>query len=333
MAGRKKRRSTHRPPSRSRNESLVFISHDSGDAELAKDFAELLAGATGGTLKSFCSSDTTGRGGIQFGDEWYRTLIERLGQATDVVVLLTPQSVGRPWVLFEAGLAKGAAKANVFGVAVNLPLSQAIKGPFAQFQNCAGDEEPLTDLVMQLISRNLGGQPRKNAVRREVHEFCEAIKRRVRAGAARVPPAPDQDVNARLFEEVKLLARDLRGNRNLQVVGPRFFKEFPLVSGSRFHPLGWLMFIGALRDELPWLYEIGLDLYRALSAGDRAGIQTTRETVLRSVQQGLRNPWVRSVIAEEDRERAMRYFYVADLVDIYLGQLGPKRGKAKGKTG
>jgi hypothetical protein len=44
---------------------LVFISHDSRDAELAMAFENLLTDASGGNLKSFRSSDKTGKAGME----------------------------------------------------------------------------------------------------------------------------------------------------------------------------------------------------------------------------------------------------------------------------
>jgi hypothetical protein len=85
---------------------LIFISHDSRDAELAEAFSGLLKSVSAGMLKSFRSSDKKGTEGIEFGDEWYKRLMERLDKASDVVCLLTERSLGRPWLLFEAGAAK-----------------------------------------------------------------------------------------------------------------------------------------------------------------------------------------------------------------------------------
>lgn len=73
--------------------TLVFISHDSRDADLAESFANLLSDVSGGTLKSFRSSDKKGTSGIEFGTEWYSAIMSQLGDATDVVALLTQHSV------------------------------------------------------------------------------------------------------------------------------------------------------------------------------------------------------------------------------------------------
>lgn len=66
---------------------LVFISHDGRDAELAEEFSKLLRNASAGMLKSFRSSDRLGTEGIQYGDEWYKRLMEKLDKACDVVCL------------------------------------------------------------------------------------------------------------------------------------------------------------------------------------------------------------------------------------------------------
>lgn len=58
------------PPERSK--ALVFVSHDNRDADLAEAFGNLLADVSGGTLKSFRSTDKRENAGIGFGVEWYR---------------------------------------------------------------------------------------------------------------------------------------------------------------------------------------------------------------------------------------------------------------------
>src|SRR5437016_12802214 len=85
--------------------SLVFISHDSRDADLAEAFSKLLSSVSAGVLKSFRSSDRKGSQGIEYGVEWYPELMSRLESASDVVCLLTQRSLDRPWLVCEAGVA------------------------------------------------------------------------------------------------------------------------------------------------------------------------------------------------------------------------------------
>src|SRR5579862_6034940 len=76
---------------------LIFISHDHRDAQLAEAFGNLLGDASGGFLKSFRSSDRKGGAGIEFGAEWYTEIMGKINDATDVVAILTPRSIDRPW--------------------------------------------------------------------------------------------------------------------------------------------------------------------------------------------------------------------------------------------
>lgn len=198
----------------SRAKPLVFISHDTRDADIAEAFANLLQDASGGVLRSFRSSDRKGTSGIEFGAEWYTAIMDRLKDASDVVALLTEQSLGRPWLLYEAGVAKGRLDTVVFGIAVGVPLSRAGIGPFAQFQNSADDEDSLTKLVLQLIRRNPDAEPREEAVRRQVVAFrtsaAQILKKRPK-DAATTDATPDLNASAvaKLFEEVKVMFRQL----------------------------------------------------------------------------------------------------------------------------
>ncbi len=141
------------------NNSLVFISHDTRDAKLAEAFSNLLKSVSAGVLKSFRTSDRKGTQGIEYGVEWYPEIIKNIQKASDVVCLLTQRSVDRPWILFEAGMAKGKLDTPILGVALGIPLGDVSTGPFAQFQNCSDDEDSLTKLVFQLVDRIPNSEP------------------------------------------------------------------------------------------------------------------------------------------------------------------------------
>src|SRR3982750_4681091 len=107
-------------------QSLVFISHDTRDAEIAEAFSKLLSSVSAGALKSFRSSDKKGTQGIEYGQEWYPAIMDKIDEASDVVCLLTRHSVDRPWILYEAGVAKGKLDKKVIGIALGIPFSSAI---------------------------------------------------------------------------------------------------------------------------------------------------------------------------------------------------------------
>lgn len=132
---------------------LVFISHDTRDADLAEAFGKLLKSVSAGMIKTFRSSDKKAGDGIDFGEEWYKRLMSQLQATSDVVCLFTERSLDRPWILFEAGVAKGKLDTPVVGVALGVPLNRVSAGPFYQFQNMYDSEEDLTKLVHQLAQR------------------------------------------------------------------------------------------------------------------------------------------------------------------------------------
>src|SRR6202008_871617 len=86
---------------------LIFISHDSRDFAVAEAFSKLLSSVTAGMLKTFRSSDKKGSQGFEYGVEWFPELMKTIDSACDVVCLLTENSLERPWILYEAGVAKG----------------------------------------------------------------------------------------------------------------------------------------------------------------------------------------------------------------------------------
>lgn len=273
-------------PALARARSLVFISHDTRDAALAELFANLLTDVSAGTLKSFRSSDKKGVSGIEFGSEWYGTIMSQLGNATDVVALLTPHSLDRPWILYEAGVAKGKLDTVVFGIALGVGLEKVSTGPFGQFQNCGDDEDSLTKLVMQLLGRNPDASPREEAVRMQVQLFRAKVEEHLATASS---PEADSDSEeesiAKLFEEVKAMVREMPERvesrirhapsssplRRLSRRSPMMVEE--ILFSSRFHggreslAGSWLMFISLLRDDIPWLYEVGLEIYRQHKAG------------------------------------------------------------------
>jgi hypothetical protein len=154
---------------------LIFISHDTRDAEIAEAFCRLLSNVSVGMLKTFRSSDKKGTQGLEFGVEWYPELMKRLESARDVVCLLTEQSLGRPWILYEAGVAKGKLGIPVYGLALGIPLAKASVGPFAQFQNCDDDVDSIAKLVIQLVGRLPNAEPDRDIIMAQVRSFKARI--------------------------------------------------------------------------------------------------------------------------------------------------------------
>lgn len=335
-------------PALPRARASVFVSHDSRDADLAEAFGNLLMDASGGMLKSFRSSDRKGTAGIEFGAEWYSAIMTSLKDATDVVALLTQHSVNRPWLLYEAGVAKGKLDTTVFGVAIGIPLEQASTGPFAQFQNCGDDEDSLTKLVLQLIRRNPEAAPREEAVRLQVRAFRDSmsgiLKSRGKPSSTPDQTKVDETAVVKLFEEVKIMFGTLpekleeKFRASVRPKGllrrgfhPMMFDELLFRPEIRDTPggtaAGWLLLMSALRDDMPWLYEVGMEAYRALCSEDPGQIETARNKLRTVLDVSMQSRGMRHLLGE-DVESHMLLRHLPDMLDHYLQEI-PKRRRGR----
>jgi hypothetical protein len=307
---------------------LVFISHDTRDATLAEMFGNLLTDASGGIVKSFRSSDKKGTTGIQFGAEWYTTIMAKIGDASDVVALLTHHSIDRPWILYEAGVAKGKLNTTVFGLAVGIPLDKASGGPFAQFQNSGDDEDSLTKLVLQLIQKNPDASPREEAVRRQVKAFRESIQAEIK-NSAKTKPETQEEMNetavAKMFEEVKVMFGELpeRMRHYLRkgvlpnVRRPRIDQEMAegLLLRERPNPMQWLIFIVVFRETLPWIYDLGMEFYRAMMSQKTLEIRRAQRN-LQELMGYLENSPLISFLTESGHFNREEYHNIRSLFGL-----------------
>ncbi|MGZ9930636.1 hypothetical protein ACXNSR_12140 [Streptomyces sp. NC-S4] len=292
----------------SSNQPLIFVSHDSRDAKLAEAFSKLLSNVSAGMLKSFRSSDNKGPQGLEYGSDWYPEIVKRITAASDVVCLLTNRSINRPWILYEAGLAKGKLNAPVHCLALGVPLNKASAGPFAQFQNCGDDVDSLTKLTIQLVKRLPSAAPERDMVSAQVEVFGRRVREilsSVDDGAVQEGELEDSS-NARIFEEIKLMFQELplRMEQSVMQVGLHpLHTEFldisvlgeivELVAGDRHRPgVAYLILASPFREVMPWLYEIAVEIYRAEVRGDFEAAAKGRADFMSALRVSSRLPVV-----------------------------------------
>ena len=284
----------------------MFISHDSRDADLAEAFSKLLKSVSAGMLKSFRSSDKRGTEGIDFGDEWFKRLMSKLQSTSDVVCMFTERSLDRPWILYEAGVAKGKLNTPVLGIALGVPLSRVSTGPFYQFQNCDDSEGDLTKLVHQLARRVSTLELDADVVKAQVTTFKaledEILKKLAkREGKADKETAEENPV-AKLVEEMKALpsrvAEHLRDSgepprrRRPRRFHPGMFNEMVHMAGDPSDPVGILMAASMIREDVPWLYELAMEVYRAVKSGEPAAIEQEMNRLRRFSEFGIHGPFM-----------------------------------------
>ena len=78
----------------------IFISHAVANRNIARSLADTLEAARE-NVTTFLAS----RPGIRADEDWLEGIERALQEADTYIILLTPESVLRPWVNFEAGAA------------------------------------------------------------------------------------------------------------------------------------------------------------------------------------------------------------------------------------
>jgi hypothetical protein len=321
---------------------FIFISHDTRDADIAELFSDLLRSASAGMLRSFRSSDRKGAQGIEYGTEWYKELMKNLQSASEVVCLLTQRSLERPWILYEAGVAIGKLETPVLGIALGVPLSRASTGPFAQFQNCADDEESLTKLVMQLVKRIPNADPDREVIKGQVQVFIQKTSQiLVQLDSDKDKDTVDETSVAKLFEEVKVMFQDLPSRvegrldpyrkRKYGRFHPAMFEEMMHISGKLGDPIGLLMMFSVFRDDVPWLYELGLETYRTIKHGGPEEIEEAVTNLRRAVEFSRLVPFMEGM---RDKEMHFAMRELPSIIERFLPEkveLPPKTNKKTDK--
>jgi hypothetical protein len=278
---------------------LVFISHDSRDADIAEAFGKLIKSVSAGMIKTFRSSDKKGGDGIDFGEEWYKRLMLKLQTTSHVVCLFTEQSLERPWILFEAGVAKGRLDTPVFGVALGVPLSKITTGPFYQFQNMDDSEDDLIKLINQLGRPIPGLELDSEVIQTQVKSFkikeAEILNKQKKDHTKKGQhEQPEDNPVAKLTEELKSLPSRITERlldsefqsirRRSKRIDPYIFKEMLVIFDDLNDPIAILLSASIFRDDAPWLYELMMDVYRSIKNGEQSKIKKEIQRVRRLIE-------------------------------------------------
>jgi hypothetical protein len=196
----------------------------------------------------------------------------------------------------------------------------------------------LTKLVVQLLRRNPDASPREEAVRVQVRVFLEGVKKLLsKKGKPNVAQSVTDETNiAKLFEEIKVMVRELpeRVDSRMRTASksgllrhrPRFhptmFEELLYDSALRKSRNGaaivWLIFLSILRDDLPWIYEIGLELYNALKSGDTERISETRNDLHIVLEATMHGPLSHEAMRPGDEEIYYMIKHLPEMIEHFL---------------
>ncbi len=132
----------------------IFISHAHEDKPLAKAWQELLRWISNGEIDPWYSSDDRVEGGVGTG-EWRTKVQAKIENAEILLIIFTPGSNERPWLLWESGFAAGKSK-------VIIPIrffisDEAVHSVFESLEKFDGEtEENVLNLCERILNMATG---------------------------------------------------------------------------------------------------------------------------------------------------------------------------------
>jgi hypothetical protein len=101
----------------------IFISHSSIDTWVAKQLQNYLNNLGGETFLD--------EGCIDFGDDFENVIIKELRTSSEIIVLLTPWSLNRPYIWMEIGAAWGIG-IRIIGIIHGVTLDDLNNSPYPE---------------------------------------------------------------------------------------------------------------------------------------------------------------------------------------------------------
>jgi len=217
---------------------------------------------------------------IEAGDRWAESVAKELADSNFGIICITRENVGSPWVLFEAGaLAKSMQGSKVIPLLLDLDIRD-ITGPLAQFQAKKVDKAGVSEVIHSINETANHAVPEARA-----KQLFDALWPEFEKKVTAIPIQPTAAKHTRpqneILEELVAGVRSLDSRlREVSDSAPvsarrRHMRFHPMMMQEIAHmvgrgpgdPIGLLIVASMLREEVPWLYELGMEAYRVARSG------------------------------------------------------------------
>jgi len=243
------------------------------------------------------------------GERWAQAVAKELEASNFGIMCLTRENVGSAWVLFEAGaLAKSMEGSRVIPLLLDLEFKD-ITGPLAQFQAKKVERSGLGE-VIQSVNQAADQAVPEARVRQLFDALWPELEKQLASISENAPTAKQTRPQHEILEELVASVRSIDGRfRELESIvsgeparlgrdRPRaqvdpglLSKIVDMLSERPGDPIALLLTASMFRDEAPWLYELGVEAYRAARAGPPEDAQRTMRQFLHAAELILRGPW------------------------------------------
>lgn len=217
---------------------------------------------------------------IEAGQRWADHVAKELEQSNYGIICVTRENVISPWVLFEAGaLAKSLQETRVIPLLLDHEFKD-ISGPLAQFQAKKVERAGVLAIVESLNKACPSPAP-DDRVGQLFAALWPDLEAKINAIPTATAPVKHSRPQVEVLEELVTGIRSLDSRfRDVAEDGPRIGRRRKM----RFHPMmiqelsrmiadrpndpiSLLLVASMFREDLPWLYELGLEAYRAARTG------------------------------------------------------------------
>lgn len=217
---------------------------------------------------------------IEAGERWGEVVAKELADSNFGIICVTRENVNSPWVLFEAGaLAKTMQGSKVIPLLLDLEIRD-ITGPLAQFQAKKVEKPGVSEVINSINQTANGAVPEARA-----RDLFEALWPKLEKEVRAIPKQPAAEKHVRpqheILEELVVGVRSLDSKlREVTEGGPmlsrrRRMRLHPMMMMDMMNmgrrgpndPVRLLMLASFFREDMPWLYELAMEVYRATKAG------------------------------------------------------------------
>jgi hypothetical protein len=271
---------------------------------------------------------------IDAGDRWGLELGKELTESNFGVSCVTKDNVLAPWLLFEAGaIAKSVDAGKLIPLLLDIDFKD-LSGPLTQFQAKKAEQQGILELVESI--NNSAASPVPEA---RLKQLFGALWPDLESKIAAIPVSntsvkvtrPEGEILEELVASVRAVESRFRDviddeglsrKRRLGKFYPPMIRELTHeISTSENDPIQIVIFASFFRDDVPWLYELALQAYKTVVAGDIPGSRRA----LRSFQRGLKmithGPFGREISPDRERMHMLlmesEFMFEGDLTDRY----------------
>jgi hypothetical protein len=255
---------------------------------------------------------------IKSGDRWSSEIAKELQASNFGIICVTRDNLEAPWLLFESGaLAKSMEEGRVIPLRLDLDVSD-ISGPLTQFQSEKADEEGVRRLIESLNKASSNSIP-DDRLNKLFEPMWPQIKQKIEAIPASSSSQKKSRPQAEILEElvsgvrsVELRIRDISEDeapyrrKSRRRMHPGMAMDIARsISRRPDDPVLILIVASFFKEEMPWLYELALEAYKALQSGNTQNAKQSYSRFKEAINALRRSPMLEYIVGDSKLSHMM----------------------------